>query len=174
MDHEEGVAYVGRSTWSGRAVSVERATGAEPLRLAAPALTCGYAWGRSGTVPREVARAILLDATGNEMLSERLCRPFTWEVVAALPAAEFTITKAEVLAWISSRAPRVGPVIADELAAGHNFRAPNSLAKESEARRKAERELGDRGAGRAAGAARPGAGRLGPSSSLPGTDRRGA
>jgi hypothetical protein len=108
MDNEEGVAYVGRSTWSGRAVSVERATGAEPLRLAAPALTCGYAWGRSGTVPREVARAILLDATGNEMLSERLCRPFTWEVVAALPPGEFTITKAEVLAWISDRSPRVG------------------------------------------------------------------
>jgi hypothetical protein len=109
MYKEEDVAYVGRSTWSGRAVSVERASGAEPLRLAERALTCGYAWGRSGSVPRDVARAILLDATGNEMLAERLCRPFTWEVVAALPAAGFTVTKAEVLAWINDRNPLVGP-----------------------------------------------------------------
>lgn len=108
QDNQEDVAYVGRSTWSGRAVSVERATGAEPLRLGGPSLTYGYAWGRSGSMPREVARAILLDATGNEMLAERLCRPFTWEVVAALPAAEFTMTRAEVLAWISDRSPRVG------------------------------------------------------------------
>jgi hypothetical protein len=105
MDNEEDVAYVGSSTQFGRKVSVERAGDPEPLRLAEPALTCGYAWGRSGSVPRDVARAILLDATGNEMLAERLCRPFTWEVVSALPPAEFTITRTEVLAWISDRNP---------------------------------------------------------------------
>jgi hypothetical protein len=108
MDMEEDVAYVGSSTQFGRKVSVERAGSAEPLRLDEPALTCGYAWGRSGSVPRDVARAILLDATGNQMLAERLCRPFTWEVVSELPPAEFTITKTEVLAWISDRNPLAG------------------------------------------------------------------
>jgi hypothetical protein len=29
-------------------------------------------WGRTGIGPRELARAVLLDATGNEILAERL------------------------------------------------------------------------------------------------------
>jgi hypothetical protein len=50
-----------------------------------------------------VARAILIDATGNEMLAERLCRPFTWDVVSKLPPDEFCFTGADVLAWVEGR-----------------------------------------------------------------------
>lgn len=32
------------------------------------------------------------------MLAERLCRPFTWEVVSKLPPEEFCVTRADVLA----------------------------------------------------------------------------
>jgi hypothetical protein len=56
--------------------------------------------GGQALVPREVARAILFDATGNEMLAERLCRPFTWEVVSKLPPDGFQITREDVLAWV--------------------------------------------------------------------------
>jgi hypothetical protein len=95
--------YVGRWTGLGRAVFTDRDGESRPLRLAQPALARGYAWGRAGAGPREVARAILLNATDNEMLSERLCRPFTWEVIANLPPGGFQITKRAVLGWVEGR-----------------------------------------------------------------------
>lgn len=96
--------YVGKWTPLGRAVFLEQDGMACPLRLSESPLAHGYAWGRTGTVPREVARAILLDATHNEMLAERLCRPLTWEVIARLPAEGFRITRTEILAWVEGRA----------------------------------------------------------------------
>jgi hypothetical protein len=93
-------AYVGGWTPLGRAVFTHADGELQALRLSQPALVRGYAWGRAGSGPREVARAILLDATGNEMLAERLCRPYTWEVISQLPTEGFRITKKEVLAWI--------------------------------------------------------------------------
>jgi Family of unknown function (DUF6166) len=95
-------SYLGVTTAFGKTVFIgDEGGGLQTLRLARSALTTtGYAWGRAGPGPREVARAILIDATGNDMLAERLCRPFTWEVVSKLPADEFSITRAEVLAWV--------------------------------------------------------------------------
>jgi hypothetical protein len=94
------IAYVGSWTPLGRAVFRHTDGELQALRLSQPALVRGYAWGRAGSGPREVARAILLDATGNEMLAERLCRPYTWEVISQLPNDGFRITRKEVLAWI--------------------------------------------------------------------------
>lgn len=99
------VGYVGVTTAFDKAVFVDGERGLQTLRLAGSALTFGYAWGRAGSGPREVARAILIDATGNEMLAERLCRPFTWEVVAKLPSDGFRITRREVLAWVEGEGP---------------------------------------------------------------------
>jgi hypothetical protein len=95
-------AYIGGWTPLGRAVFTYSDGELRPLRLAPPALVRGYAWGRAGVGPREVARAILLDATGNEMLAERLCRRYTWEVVSNLPTEGFRISKSQVLAWLGS------------------------------------------------------------------------
>ena len=95
--------YLGRWTPLGRAVFIYSDGELRALRLAEPALVRGYAWGRAGSGPREVARAIVLDATGNEMLAERLCRPYTWEVISKLPVAGFEIAKTEVLAWVGGR-----------------------------------------------------------------------
>jgi hypothetical protein len=99
----EEVAYVGEWTPLGRAVLVQEHDETRPLRLAESALAHGYVWGRAGAGPREVARAILIDATGNEMLAERLCRPLTWEVITELPAGGFRLSKAEILGWVADR-----------------------------------------------------------------------
>jgi hypothetical protein len=100
--------YIGVTTAFGKTVFIGDETGLQTLRLGDPALTSGYTWGRAGPGPREVARAILIDATGNEMLAERLCRPFTWEVVSKLATDEFCITRADVLAWVED--PYRGPL----------------------------------------------------------------
>ncbi|HEX6665181.1 MAG TPA: DUF6166 domain-containing protein [Solirubrobacterales bacterium] len=97
-------AYVGEWTTIGRTVVVEQGGNRELLAMQ-PAQIGGYAWGRAGVLPREVARAILLDATDNPMLAERLCRPLTWEVISTLPAEGFRLTRAEVLAWVEGREP---------------------------------------------------------------------
>ncbi|HEY5052748.1 MAG TPA: DUF6166 domain-containing protein [Solirubrobacterales bacterium] len=97
-------SYIGVTTAFGKTVFIGDKEGLQTLRLGGSALTTGYTWGRAGPGPREVARAILIDATGNEMLAERLCRPFTWEVVSKLPADEFCITRADVLAWSRTHA----------------------------------------------------------------------
>jgi hypothetical protein len=95
--------YVGAWTPMGRTVAIEEGGRRRALPMADSAQIGGYAWGRAGAVPREVARAILLDATGNPMLAERLCRPLTWEVVSTLPTAGFRLSRTEVLAWVEDR-----------------------------------------------------------------------
>jgi hypothetical protein len=42
-----------------------------------------------GIGARELARALLFDATDGAVLSERYCRDFTHEVLAHLPEPEF-------------------------------------------------------------------------------------
>lgn len=97
-----GRAYVGELVHAGSTVVIENGGERWPLPLRESG--GGYAWGRAGAGPRELARAILLDATGNEMLAERLCRPLTWEIVAELPREGFRLTEAEVLGWIERQA----------------------------------------------------------------------
>lgn len=96
-------SYIGVTSTYGKTVLIGDEEGLQTLRLGGSLLTSGYTWGRAGPGPREVARAILTDATGNEMLAERLCRPFTWEVVSKLAADGFCVTRKEVLAWVESR-----------------------------------------------------------------------
>lgn len=99
---EPAGAYVGEATQLGRVVVIEEGERRRALPIAEP--TRGYSWGRTGASVRELARAILIDATRNEMLAERLCRPLTWEVIAQLPADSFRLSRAEVLAWVDARA----------------------------------------------------------------------
>lgn len=107
------VHYVGEMTAFGPAVFIRQDGIGRPLRLGEAAAGRGYAWGRTGVRAREVSRAILIDASGNEMLAERLCRPFTWEVLSGLPPGGFQLSKEEVLAWLaraSSRSSKAIPV----------------------------------------------------------------
>jgi hypothetical protein len=110
--------YVGEWTTIGRTVVVEVGESRELLAMR-PTQIGGYAWGRAGVLPREVARAILLDATDNPMLAERLCRPLTWEVIAALPVEGFRLTRAEVLSWVENR--ELGPASPAQLASALNL-----------------------------------------------------
>ena len=96
-------SYIGMTSEFGKTIFIGDEEGLQTLRLAGSALTSGYTWGRAGPGPREVARAILTDATGNDMLAERLCRPFTWEVVSKLAPDDFCLTRREVLAWVENR-----------------------------------------------------------------------
>lgn len=105
---QDQITYTGRTTAAGRDVFVTGEDGDRVLRVGGGRLVGGHAWGRGGAVPREVSRAMLIDATGNPMLAERLCRGFTWEVIAGLPASGFEITRDAVIDWVQ-RSPASQP-----------------------------------------------------------------
>jgi hypothetical protein len=96
--------YVGEETQLGRIVWVETQGERRPLELGdgdASALRL-YRWGPPGPAAKALARAILRDATGNPFLAERLCRPFTWEVLARLSPRSFRLTRPQVLRWVEA------------------------------------------------------------------------
>jgi hypothetical protein len=92
--------YVGVADWWGRHVWID----CDGVRRALPAvgeeLIAGWAWGRRGVAARELARAILADATGSPAVAERYCRDMTHAIVAELPRAGFELTRARVLEWL--------------------------------------------------------------------------
>jgi hypothetical protein len=96
--------YVGEETQLGRIVWVETQGERRPLELGdgdgSPLRR--YLWGRPGPAAKALARAILRDATGNPFLAERLCRPFTWEVLARLSPRSFRLTRPQVLRWVEA------------------------------------------------------------------------
>jgi hypothetical protein len=101
------VRYVAVADWWGRHVWVER----DGVRRALPAcgeeLIAGFAWGCRGIAARELARAILADATGNPAIAERYCRDMTHAIVAGLPRTGFELDRDQVLAWLeAAAAPR--------------------------------------------------------------------
>jgi hypothetical protein len=107
--HEHSTPTDGAGTWYAgisdrweRLVWVERDGAATPLRPCGDELIAGFRWGGHGIAVRELARSILADATGNPMLAELRCREFAWEVVAHLPAAEFRLSREDVLLWLEA------------------------------------------------------------------------
>jgi hypothetical protein len=95
--------YRGVADWWGRHVWVERDGIRGSLSHRGEDLGVSYAWGRSGIGVRELARALLFDATDNAALSERYCREFTHEVLARMPQPEFVLGRDDILAWIAER-----------------------------------------------------------------------
>ena len=93
-------AYLGTSTLIGRTAFVQHGDDRCTLPLRRSRRFKGYSWGRAGIGSRELARAILLDATGDEMLADRLCQRFTWEVVSRWSPDGFEVTGAAVLGWV--------------------------------------------------------------------------
>jgi uncharacterized protein DUF6166 len=95
--------YRGVADWWGRHVWVERDGIRGALSHHGEDFRASYAWGRSGIGARELARALLFDATDSAALSERYCRDFTHEVLAHLPEPAFVLGRDEILAWIAER-----------------------------------------------------------------------
>ena len=98
------VRYVGISDWWGRHVWVERDGVRTALHACGDELIAGFSWGCRGIAARELARAVLADATGSSAVAERYCRDLTHAIVADLPRAGFGLDRADVLAWLERAA----------------------------------------------------------------------
>jgi hypothetical protein len=108
----ETVRYVGVSDWWGRHVWVERDGARSALHACGEELIAGFAWGTRGIAARELARAILADATGSPAVAERYCRDLTHAVVAGLPRTGFELERDAVLAWLEGVAAPVPAAVA--------------------------------------------------------------
>jgi Family of unknown function (DUF6166) len=100
-DLSTGVRYIGTSDWAGTSVWVERDGVRTALRYHGEALIAGFAWGRRGLAPRELARSLLIDATDNPMVADRHCRQLTHEIVSKLPRAGFELRREDLLDWLA-------------------------------------------------------------------------
>jgi hypothetical protein len=94
------VRYVGVADWWGYHVWIEEGGARRALPYHGDAPLAAFAWGRPGLAARELARAMIEDATGSPALAERHCRELTHAVIAHLPALGFELTRADVLAWL--------------------------------------------------------------------------
>lgn len=106
------VRYVGLADWWGRHVWVERGGVRSALPACGDELIAGFAWGCRGIAARELARAILADATGSTAVAERYCRELTHGVISGLPRAGFDLDRDAVLAWLDTVAEPVGAAAA--------------------------------------------------------------
>ena len=97
--------YMGVCDWWGRHVWLERDGVREALPYKGEGAPVGFAWARRGLGARELARSILVDATGSPVLADRLCREFTLDVVADLPELSFELDQDEVLSWLAAQHP---------------------------------------------------------------------
>jgi hypothetical protein len=93
--------YVGELDGRGRQVWVEEGERRRALPWRGERLPVGFEWGRIGIGARELARAILLDATDNVMVAEFHCREMTHQVVAHLPEPGFELDREDILAWLA-------------------------------------------------------------------------
>jgi hypothetical protein len=108
--------YVGVADWWGRHVWVERDGARSALPACGEELIAGFAWGCRGIAARELARAILADATGSPAVAERYCRELTHAVVAGLPRAGFELEASAVLAWLGEADAPAGRRVAAAVA----------------------------------------------------------
>jgi hypothetical protein len=100
----DAAAYVGRTDRRERLVWVEREDGSEVLHPGGDEFIAGFRWGSRGIAVRELARAILLDATGSPVLAELRCRAFAGEVLVGLPEDGFRLEGEEVRRWVEREA----------------------------------------------------------------------
>ena len=110
LNRSATLRYVGVADWWGFHVWIEDDGGARralPYRGDAP--LAGYSWGRAGIGARELARAIIDDATGSPALAERHCRELTHAVIAHLPALGFELDREEIVGWLEQEAGRATP-----------------------------------------------------------------
>ena len=97
---EPTARYVGVADWWGRHVWVERDGVRSALHACGDELIAGFRWGCRGIAARELARAVLADATGSPAVAERYCRELTHAVVANLPRTGFELEATAVRHWL--------------------------------------------------------------------------
>ena len=102
LEATRNVTYVGVADWWGRHVWVESDASRSALHACGDDLIASFAWGTRGIAARELARAILADATGSEAIAERYCRELTHAIIAGLPRTGFELDRAEVLGWLDA------------------------------------------------------------------------
>jgi hypothetical protein len=107
LNRSATLRYVGVADWWGFHVWIEDAGARRALPYRGDVPLAGFSWGRAGIGARELARAIIEDATGSSALAERHCRDMTHAIVAQLPDLGFELDRDEVLAWLAEEA---GPV----------------------------------------------------------------
>ena len=61
----------------------------------------GFEWGYAGSGPAQLALALLLHATGDAELSERLYQRFKGRYVAGWRRSDWQITADEIRAWVA-------------------------------------------------------------------------
>ncbi len=65
----------------------------------------GFSWGYGGSGPSQLALALLLDVTGDAVLSSRLHQAFRWGFVAQWQET-WTINSTTIREWIAKQEPR--------------------------------------------------------------------
>src|ERR671939_97148 len=100
MSEATDIRYAGVADWWGRHVWVERDGERSPLPACGEELIAAFSWGCRGIAARELARAILADATGSTAVAERYCRDLTHAVVSGLPRTGFELRREAVLEWL--------------------------------------------------------------------------
>src|SRR3954471_7619719 len=106
------VSYVGVADWWGRHVWVESDGTRSALHACGDDLIASFSWGCRGIAARELARAILADATGNPAIAERHCRELPQAVAAGRPRTGFELDRADVLAWLDAVAAPLPSAVA--------------------------------------------------------------
>ncbi len=109
LNRSETLRYVGVADWWGFHVWIEDAGARRALPYRGEVPLAGFSWGRAGIGARELARAMIEDATGSSALAERHCREMTHALVAHLPALGFELDRDDVLAWLQDEAGRTTP-----------------------------------------------------------------
>lgn len=62
----------------------------------------GFNWGYGGSGPAQLALALLLEYAGKDFALANY-GDFKWDVIAALPSGDFTMSSRKVVEWILSR-----------------------------------------------------------------------
>lgn len=74
--------------------------GVAPLAARAPTPPWIFTWGRRGVLARELAWAVLFDATADTQLADDWCCDVAGDIVARLPSEDFSLTAVDVLGWL--------------------------------------------------------------------------
>ncbi len=63
----------------------------------------GFAWGYGGSGPSQLALAILADHTGDDARALRCFQDFKRAFIATAPEEGFTLTSAQIEAWVAQQ-----------------------------------------------------------------------
>jgi hypothetical protein len=95
-------AYRGERLPTGPRVYVLGPDGTERLVPRSRASLGSYSWGCHGAGSRELAWALIRDATGDRQLADDWYLDLSTEIVSRLPADEFELRASDVVTWLEA------------------------------------------------------------------------